>query len=265
MTKEKETFIALFKDFEYRYEPRKVFDDFLTMTVASLAYNPKTNLSYDEDLYLETIALYKDDKLRFHFPKMLGHLLLEMDERAGSSEGNDVIGEFFDEKFGRKSKGQHFTPWHICKFMASCTSANLENFPENERTLNILDPCCGSGRMLLASGRENGMHHNYFGIDIDHTCVKMTVLNLFFNGLFDAEVMWADALMPDDFRMSYQLSFLPIGVFRISEKEKSSLWNMHSESFKKNRQPDFENAPILSSKLVGKIHKEQGGSQLVLL
>jgi hypothetical protein len=61
----------------------------------------------------------------------------------------------------------------------------------------------------------------------------MTALNLFLNGVFEAEVMCADALSPNDFRMSYAISFMPLGIFRIEDREKSSLWHMHVNAFTK--------------------------------
>ena len=97
--------------------------------------------------------------------------------------------------------------------------------------MRILDPTCGSGRMLLAAHRAQGAGHEYYGIDIDRTCVKMTAINLFFNGIWNGEVMCANALMPDDFIISYHISFSPLGIFKIEEKEQSRLWYMHKNSF----------------------------------
>ncbi len=76
-----------------------------------------------------------------------------------------------------------------------------------------------------------GKGHEFYGIDIDHTCVKMTALNLFLNGIFRSEVMWADALSPGDFRVSYVISFLPLGIFRVEVKEQSKLWRMYMNTF----------------------------------
>lgn len=255
MNKKTETFQTLLKAFEYRYDLRTVFDDFLTMTICSLSYNPNLGKSPDEHIYLETIAKYKDDKLRHQFPELLAQLIIEMEERVSSGNGNDILGEVFELEFSKGSKGQFFTPWPICKFMASCTGAENEELLK-ERPVRILDPTCGSGRMLLAGAEVNGKRNHFYGIDIDHTCVKMAAINLFFNGIFHSEVMWADALRPDDFRMSYKLSFLPLGIFRISEREQSPLWEINKNSFWR---PKVDSEP----NLVSKITKDMG-SQLNL-
>ena len=228
--KSKETFASLFDSLAYRYDLRPVFDDLLTMTICSFSRNLSTGLSHDEDLYMETIARYPKEVVQEVFPKLLALLIVEMEESYGSSSGNDVLGEFYELNFCRKGAAQFFTPWPICEFMASCLG---EDNAEREAPLRILDPSCGSGRTLLAGARRFGFQERYYGIDIDHTCVKMSVLNLFLNGIFHAEVMWGDALCPDDFRMSYVTSFLPFGIYRIKERERSPLWHSHKAAFKK--------------------------------
>ncbi len=229
--KSKETFASLFDSLAYRYDLRPVFDDFLTMTICSFSQNPVTGKSHDEDLYMETIGRYDKEVVQNLFPKMLALLIVEMEDRYDSSLGNDVLGEFYELNFCRKGAAQFFTPWHICEFMASCLG---DKDPELDERLRVIDPTCGSGRTLLAGAKHFGYQERYFGIDIDHTCVKMTVLNLFLNGIFHAEVMWGDSLSPDDFKMSYVTSFLPFGIFRIKQKENSHLWHMHRAAFEKD-------------------------------
>lgn len=152
-----------------------------------------------------------------------------MEHSKGSGQGNDVLGNFYEQNFSRKNSGQFFTPWPACKFMAQCTVADQ---PETENPLRVIDPCCGSGRTLLAAAETLGPGQDYFGIDIDHTCVKMTALNLFLNGVFGSEVMCADALMPHSFNISYKISMLPFGIFRVEEREHSRLWHMYNACYK---------------------------------
>jgi type I restriction-modification system DNA methylase subunit len=221
------TFAEILCTLGYRFSLSKVFDDFLTMAIAGCTQNPLTKLSYYEDEYLETIAYYKDSELRHEFPKAFAALIVEMEGRVTSSLGNDVLGEFFEQNISNGRNGQFFTPYPICILMASIT--NTEKV--SDEPFRILDPACGSGRMLLAAHDRNGSGHEYYGIDIDRSCVKMAALNLFLNGMWNSEVMCANALAPDDFVISYRISFLPLGIFKITEKEKSKLWVMHKNSF----------------------------------
>lgn len=220
------------RTFDYRYDLRTVFDDFLTMTLCAFSHNPVTGKSYDEALYMEAIAKYAKDELRHNFPKLLAALTIEMEERHDSNSGNDVLGEFYEQNLYRKGTAQYFTPWPVCAFMASCLG---DPDKEVEDSLRILDPACGSGRTLLAGANRFGKQHHYYGIDIDHTCVKMAAINLFLNGMFHCEVMCADALLPEYFHMSYATSFLPFGLFRICEKENSWIWNAHVQTSRRHQ------------------------------
>lgn len=257
MKNKQETFASLLQSHGYRYDLRSVFDDFLTITLCSFSRNVTTGLSYDEDLYMTTIGKYPRDMVRDLFPKLLASLITEMEECCGASGGNDVLGEFYELNFCRKGAGQFFTPWHICEMMARCNGGIGER--ENGHRSRVLDPSCGSGRMLMAGAKVFGTEHEYYAIDIDHTCVKMTALNLFLNGVFHGEVMCANALAPGDFRMSYVLSFLPFGIFRIENKEQSRLWHLHKNSFGAKK----EKPTILLPSESGEILKS-GASQLQL-
>lgn len=261
MKKETATFASLLREFEYHFDARTVFDDFLTMTLCSFSLNPATGKSFDEDLYMETINKYKENKLRHHFPKLLSCLVLEMEELIISRECPDVLGSFYEQNLYRKGTAQYFTPWPICWFMASCLAGEAHDESEPRR-LRILDPCCGSGRMLIAGAHNQGREHEYYGIDVDLSCVRMTALNLFLNGVFNGEVMWANALDPNDFRMSYRLSFLPFGIFRITEKENSHLWQLNQNTFQKKAQQ--EPPPFREKKLWEKLDDGSGDSQLQL-
>jgi type I restriction-modification system DNA methylase subunit len=205
---------------------------------------------------MATIAKYNKEEVQQSFSHMLALLIMEMEERKDSDLGNDVLGEFYELSFCRKGAGQFFTPWPICQLIAKCQPSD-ESSVEPKR---VLDPTCGSGRMLLAGAQNFGSRHWYYGIDIDHTCVKMAALNLFLNGIFNAEVMCADALSPTDFRMSYKISFLPFGIYRIEEKERSRLWHMHQATF-----PSVQKKMVTEITLPSKEQNPTGsGSQLQL-
>lgn len=258
MNKQKDTFASLCLQLAHRYDERTIFDDFLTLTLCALCINPLTGKSDDEELYMQTVAKYATDPKRTNIPSMFASLVLEMESLLDSSECHDVLGSFYEQHLFRKGTAQFFTPWPVCVFIARCLGAE---HIEQDRQLHILDPSCGAGRMLMASAPVFGPRHEYYGIDIDHTCVKMTAINLFLSGVFHGEVMWADALRPDDFRMSYKLSFLPFGIFRITEKEKSKLWHMHQNSFvKKSSESQIQQDE--NQKLWQKLAKENGVSQL---
>jgi len=231
-----------------RFSIFTVFDDFLTMSMAVCTQSLNTKKSWYEDEYMTTIDKYKDSELRFEFPKAFAYMITEMEERFDDSFGNDVLGEFFEQHISNGRNGQFFTPYPVCRFMASITATDrkLEENAIKERPLRILDPSCGSGRMLLATHRTIGPGDEYYGIDIDRTCVKMTALNLFFNGVWNSEVMCANALSPNDFVIAYRISSLPLGIFKIEEKEKSRLWDLNINSFNREEKKKSSDTIILA-------------------
>lgn len=221
----KNTFAETMHFIARRFSLFTVFDDLLTVAIAAYTQNLQAKKSWYEEEYLETIAKYKDSELRHEFQKAFAYLVTEMEDREYTSLGNDVLGEFFEQHISNGRNGQYFTPFPICQFMASITQTDrvCDSDTATREPLRVLDPACGSGRMLLASHHVNGSGHEYYGIDIDRTCVKMAALNLFLNGVWNSEVMCANSLLPDDFVIAYRISFVPLGIFIIEAKEQSKL------------------------------------------
>ena len=234
------------------------------MAIAACSRNPVTGLSHYEDEYLQTIAPYKGSELRHEFPKAFAYLIDEMETRLKDHLGNDVLGEFFEQQISNGRNGQFFTPFPVCMMMAaSFYSGRKEKVKDDAVPLRILDPTCGSGRMMVAAQRVCGPEHQYYGIDIDRVCVKMTALNMFLHGMWGSEVMCANALMPDDFVISYRISFLPFGIFKIEQKEQSRLWYMYRNSFSREKKKPISDG-IIANPVPFHERKRDDGEQLLL-
>lgn len=167
----------------------RIFDDFLTL--ATCAWHPATIIQVrageppdpeNERVYLETASRYSRDELNT-FGRAQGCLLAS----AEAAPFTDLLGTWFEEHLSNERAGQFFTPMELCTMMAKMT------LPDGGETgLRIADPCCGSGRLLLACAGEQ-YEHWYFGADVDRTCALMSCLNMFLNGL-RGEVAWMDSL-----------------------------------------------------------------------
>ncbi len=72
----------------------------------------------------------------------------------------------------------------------------------------ICDPCCGSGRMLMAAAKVNPKRI-FIGQDIDHRCVQMTAINLALNGL-KGYAVWGNSLALEIKRV-YRIGFIVSG------------------------------------------------------
>ena len=68
----------------------------------------------------------------------------------------------------------------------------------------------------------------------------MTALTLFLNGVFHSEVMCGNFLLPDDFQLSYVISLVPFGIFRIDKKDDSRLWNLIRLKLEANKKEEAE-------------------------
>lgn len=205
-----------------RYDRHKVFNDFLDICIYCFAILPGGVSRYEQQ-YLEIEKRYpKHDFQYFH--ELFARIVFSMEKYNNSSEGNDILGSYYETHLADKKMSQFFTPFPIARFMAEINGIS------GDKSKSIIDPCCGSGRMLLAGAQTGGKHHKFYGIDLSLYCVKMTVVNLFLNGL-QGEVMCSNALDPNDFRISYVIRRPPFGITIISDKEHSELWHRNKATF----------------------------------
>lgn len=223
--KPKQNFEFLMDQFQDYFDLATTFDDFLTIAVALCGRNANTGRSFDEAIYVKVMEKYKNHELRFNFPKMLSALTQQVTERIERKQGCDILGEYYESRFMDEKTTRLSFPYSISRFMARSAIYEAEKLHPRTR-FQILDPQCGSGRMLISMAFESQKKHHYFGIDSNPTFVKMTVLSLFLSGVVSAEIMCADADITFDFQGSYMISLWPFGIFRQENKQKSQLWRI---------------------------------------
>lgn len=93
----------------------------------------------------------------------------------------DPLGTFYEQNFSHGRNGEFYTPWNIAYFMAK-----IMNPTPDEK---LIDPTCGSGRMLLAARcvvhesygwiTSSRYGRNLYGTDISSRAVKITKINLY--------------------------------------------------------------------------------------
>lgn len=165
-------FNSLFSSLCYKYDAARVFDDFLTLVICCLARQTQ------EDWYHDTIRKYDEDEINI-FPKLLGSLFIIYEKNKMENKWCDPLGTYYELLSGRFKKsnfGQFFTPEALCDMIAQMM------IPEDTFGKNILEPACGSGRIILASNHRSKGNH-YTAVDLDAVCVKMTCINLAFHGV----------------------------------------------------------------------------------
>ncbi|AXG69602.1 N-6 DNA Methylase [Kordia sp. SMS9] len=200
-----------------KFELSKVFNDLLTMSICSFHH---TNIQSrfqkkdeaNEVLYMNTIKPYERETLN-EFAKAIGILQLN----AVQNPYSDTLGEFFMQDITKGRNGQYFTPEPICDMMAHMQINNRKD----EFNKRVLDPACGSGRMLLSAAKINPKNY-FFGADNSNTCAKMATLNFFMNGL-RGEVAWMNSLSME-FYGGWHINTNGIEIVPI-DAEQSHIWS----------------------------------------
>ena len=111
----------------------------------------------DEALYAQVVSIYKEGFEAIH------------------ADGYDYLGDGYVELQGRFSqgiKGQFLTPPHICDMMAQM----LLFRDGSEEPVTVLDPCVGTGRMLIAA-HKYAPNATLYGIDIDNRAIRTAFAN----------------------------------------------------------------------------------------
>lgn len=150
----------------------QAFEDYLHMAVCALSNGAM------EDEYLEIVKKHSSGKQGKRgcdtLAQLFGEMVNAMEDTRG--EMKDVLGDLFQGAITYGEAGQFLTPESICRLVGSLSIFDLETDVAREPR-SIADPCCGSGRMLLAVA-EKQRHWEFLGCDVDLRCVRMTVINL---------------------------------------------------------------------------------------
>ena len=131
------------------------------------------------------------------------HEALELLVAEAMHNYGDILGSVYMLlSQGEKRLGQYFTPFSEARVMARITLNDIKPREKGEPPIKILEPCCGSGVMILAyaeeiEGRYPGaiLHGDFlfYGVDLDALCVKMCQINMLLHGIGHVERLPDDA------------------------------------------------------------------------
>lgn len=116
----------------------------------------------DNNLYDETSEIYSKINKIYNGKNIFENFHIE-------NKNDDILGAFYQsvQSISSKSKdGSFYTPSEIL------TSIKI---PENAR---VLDPCCGSGSILINTLSKNHNPNNIYACDIDETALLICHINL---------------------------------------------------------------------------------------
>lgn len=161
----------------------QVWSDFIAMSAAAISnacdWEGRTH-DEREKQYMELARAYTKDELDI-LAQLLSTVVLALED----DPRQDFLGEVF-QGLGLNShwKGQFFTPYHICEFMAEIALGNVEAEIERKGWIGVNDPACGAGALLIAA--RNAMEKHglpssgamFVAQDIDRTAALMCYIQL---------------------------------------------------------------------------------------
>lgn len=233
---ETQKLVKMIDAFGYAFDPADTFRALVSMGMNALGKGMEEERDrlvkpYMPDYHQELNALFYQ-------------LMKAYKEGVGDIDGEeseawyDPLGDIYQDIASRSKRswmGQFFTPEHVCTMMAKMT------IKADDNGLTYSDPCCGSGRMLLAA-KALAPDNRFYGEDLDPLCCRMTVLNMAMHGC-EGEVVCHNSLMPDTFREGWQLRkhlYLPMIEIVPIQKENSIIirtWEQRKVKLMQETQP----------------------------
>lgn len=115
--------------------------------------------------------------------EMFKEWIIELNHELKEKPYHDLIGHLYEDNVQSKGKAkdfqQYFTPQHVTELMSDLCVNDGEVIPGTFAS----DPCCGSGRLLLAAHCDSQGKLFCIGQDLDETSCKMSVLNFYSHGV----------------------------------------------------------------------------------
>lgn len=161
----------------------QAWSDFVEMTAIAISNSCEIRGDVRQDReqrYLSIIGSYTKQE-QMLFPELL-RILTESLERNSEQ---DFLGEMFMAlELGSHWKGQFFTPYSVCKMMATVTVSNAPELLKKKQWVGIHDPACGAGATLIGARNAlelmkiGGTQAFFIGQDIDRTAAMMCYIQL---------------------------------------------------------------------------------------
>lgn len=129
----------------------QIWSDFVTLSAISISnVTDKTHVKKREETYMTVAAKYKTEEMQA-MAEMLGLIVEGMDK----NQDQDFLGELYMAlELGNEQNGQFFTPYNVCRMMASITSTELKTRVEQDNWISVSDPASGAGALLIAFANE---------------------------------------------------------------------------------------------------------------
>lgn len=129
----------------------QVWSDMVYMFAASISNAvDSSNATAREAQYLSIAKHYTARQIE-QIAKIFAEIVMELYD----CPDQDMLGELFMAlNLGNEWKGQFFTPYDICRMMASITSTDIKTRIAQDGWISVNDCVCGAGALLIAFANE---------------------------------------------------------------------------------------------------------------
>lgn len=147
----------------------RAFEDVIRASVAALAAETM------ETEYFEAIKEHTQGKVGKRGVDLFGKFFGQTVE-AISLHDNDVLGDMFQSAISYGENAFYMTPRPVSTAISKMMSGDPKASSDGNGT-RILDPCCGTGILLIEAGKEQE-RAELCGVDIDSRCADICAINL---------------------------------------------------------------------------------------
>jgi len=187
------------------------FDAFLELNYCALAKCDPTAKPERRDAlearYMAEVGRWPVENIRQVFPRIAA-------ECALGCLRMDYLGTLSGELgLLRAEMGQFFTPWEICRLMASMTTPDPHEAIKGKGYMTVQEPAVGAGAMVLAvadlfraAGLDLSKTLFVEAADLSTRAFKMAYIQLAFAGI-PAKVMHANSLSMEVFETAFTPAF----------------------------------------------------------
>lgn len=123
------------------------------------------------------LTQFKDDlwmlDIKNEYARRLYEAYTREDVGIIRNDWDDDLGELYMDLQSKSTveiKGQFLTPINVAKMMAGMM------FGDEKKKINVLDPCVGTGRLIMAGAQRN-IKSYYYGVDIDQRATRTALVN----------------------------------------------------------------------------------------
>ena len=218
-------FIDVFDTVSSKSNKSNIYEEWLDYCIdINLFQLEQQNLDFKgrESEYMELFSFWINIIHDYNKPVQPDYFVKNSTYAAMGNDWFDFLGYFYQNYIqsqgGKQSRGSFYTPANVCTTMAECTMFEDKDY---NNTL-VKDPCCGSGRLLLA-GHSIAPTAIFIACDLDLIACKQTVLNFWIHGV-KGSVIHMDSLSEEFYEgwrvNNYLYHGLPIPhIELVSERE----------------------------------------------